>query len=256
MNNKYKIGITLSGGGARGIAHTGVLHALEEAGIRPEIISGCSSGALIGALYAAGLPPLEIFQFVEKKSLYNLIKMGMPNKGMMELAYFRQVLTKNLPHDSFEKLKKPLFISVTNLNKGVSEIVSTGRIIDYVIASSSIPLIFKPVQIGKYFYVDGGVINNLPVEPLRPVCDLLIGVNVNGVKDTSRLNGMWDVGFRVLLLSLMVNMEKNIKMCDVLIEPPTGDYTIFSVNKAKELFDHGYDATKKKIVEIKEKLAN
>ncbi|MBC8048046.1 MAG: patatin-like phospholipase family protein, partial [Fimbriimonadaceae bacterium] len=251
----HNIGITLSGGGARGIAHTGVLQCLEDNGIYPEIISGCSAGALIGSLYAQGLPPQEIFQFVEKKSLYSIVKMGMPNKGMMELSYFRQVLQKNIPHDSFEQLKKPFHLSVTNLYKGTSEIISSGKLIDYVIASASIPLAFKPVHIGKYLYTDGGVINNLPTEPVRPHCNFLIGVNVNPIKYTEQLAGMWDVGFRVLFLTLMVNSAENKKACDILIEPDVEQYTLFSVNKAKELYDLGYAATKRSIPQLKEKLA-
>ncbi|MFN0276256.1 MAG: patatin-like phospholipase family protein [Chitinophagales bacterium] len=254
MKIKYNIGITLSGGGARGIAHTGVLQCLEDNGIFPEIISGCSAGALVGSLYAQGLPPREIFQFVEKKSLYSIVKMGMPKRGMMELSYFSELLTKNIPHNSFEGLKKPFYVSVTNLNTGACEIISSGKLIDYVIASSSIPLAFKPLHIGDHIYVDGGVVNNLPVEPVRPQCKLLIGVNVNPVKYTDQLNGMWDVGYRVLFLSLMVNIAENKRLCDVMIEPETEKYTIFSMNKAKELFDLGYAATEQKIDEIKKKL--
>jgi NTE family protein len=254
LETKHHIGITLSGGGARGIAHTGVLHCLEEHGIHPSIISGCSAGALVGSLYAQGLPPMEIFRFIEKKSLYSIVKMAMPNRGMMELGYFRDILVKNIPHNSFEGLKKPFYLSVTNLNTGACEIIHSGKLIDFVIASASIPLAFKPVQVGKNIYVDGGVLNNLPTEPLRPQCKLLIGVNVNPVKYTEQLNGMWDVGYRVLFLSLKVNIAENIKTCDVVIEPQTDTYTIFNVNKARELFDLGYAATLEKISEIKDKM--
>jgi NTE family protein len=176
----------------------------------------------------------------------------MPNRGMMELSYFREVLTKNIPHDSFEGLKKPFYVSVTNLNTGACEIIGSGKLIDYVIASASIPLAFKPVHIGKNIYVDGGVINNLPTEPVRPKCKLLIGVNVNPVRHTNQLNGMWDVGYRVLFLSLMVNIAENKRTCDVVIEPETEKYTIFNVNKAKELFDLGYAAAGNTIAEIKQ----
>lgn len=249
---QYKVGITLSGGGARGIAHIGVLQCLEDHHIYPEIISGCSAGALIGSLYAQGLSPKEIFQFVEKKSLYSIISMGIPNKGMMELTYFKQVLQKNIPHDSFEELKKPFYISVTNLHSGKCEIISSGKLIEYVIASASIPLAFKPVLIGEQLFTDGGVMNNLPSQTLRSKCKYLIGVNVNPIKPTKQLAGMWDISFRVLFLSLMVNMKESKKLCDILIEPDVENYTIFSVNKAKELCDLGYQATMIKIPEIKQ----
>lgn len=250
----YKIGVTLSGGGARGIAHTGVLQALHDNNIEPEIISGCSSGALVGALYAEGFSARQIFSFVEKKSIYNIIKMSMPNRGIMELAYFKQVLIKNIPHNSFEQLKKPLYISVTNLNTGKCEMIHRGKIIDYVIASSSIPLLFKPVQIDNYLYVDGGVINNLPIEPIRDKCKVLIGVNVNPVNYSQQLNGLMQVGLRVLNLNLMVNMESRLKQCDVVIQPATDIYGVFSITKAKELFDEGYKAAENLIPYIRERI--
>jgi len=239
---KYKIGITLSGGGARGIAHIGVLQALESAGIYPDIISGCSAGAMVGALYAEGISPRKIFSLIENKTIYSVIKMGLPNKGMMELAYFRKVLTENIRHDSFEQLKKPFYLSVTNLNTGKNEFVGKGKLIDYVIASQSIPLVFKPQKIGDHLYIDGGVMNNLPVEPIRNQCEILIGVNVNPIRYTEKLTGMRAVGFRVLNLSLMVNMEDRIKQCDFLIEPNTADYTIFDINKSGTIYDAGYEA--------------
>ncbi|HNV99200.1 MAG TPA: patatin-like phospholipase family protein [Chitinophagales bacterium] len=237
-----RVGICLSGGGARGIAHIGVLQALESAGIFPEVISGCSAGSMVGALYANGLPPRDIYRLIEKKSIYSIIRMGLPDKGMMELSYFRKILSDNIPHDRFEDLKKPFFVSVTNLNTGRAEIVGSGKLIDLVIASQSIPLVFKPQQIGEHIYVDGGVLNNLPIEPIRPLCDVLIGVNVNPVNYQKNLQGMRDVGYRVLNLTLMLNMQERLKQCDFVIEPKTGDFTIFDVSRSNLIYDAGYEA--------------
>lgn len=240
---RKKIGITLSGGGARGIAHIGVLQALESAGIIPDVISGCSAGAMIGALYAEGFSPRQIYALIENKSIYSIIKMALPDKGMMELGYFKKILNENIKHDSFEQLKKPFFLSVTNLNSGECEIIGSGQLTDFVLASQSIPLVFKPQKIGNDLYVDGGVLNNLPVEPIRPLCDILIGVNVTPVFRTDKLNGMREVGFRILNLSLKINMESRLKQCDFIIEPDTSMYTIFDVNKSKLIYDAGYEAS-------------
>lgn len=237
-----RVGICLSGGGARGIAHIGVLQALESAGIFPQVVSGCSAGAMVGALYASGIPPREIYRLIENKSIYSILRMGLPDKGMMELGYFRKILQDNIVHDSFELLQKPFYVSVTNLNTGQAEIIGNGKLIEPVIASQSIPLVFKPQKMGEHLYVDGGVLNNLPIEPIRPLCDILIGVNVNPVRYTEKVNGMRDVGYRVLNLTLMQNMESRLKQCDFVIEPDTGDYTIFDVSRSKNIYDAGYEA--------------
>jgi NTE family protein len=221
MNKQYKIGITFSGGAARGIAHTGVLQGLVDNGIEPDIISGCSAGALVGALYAEGFSPNDIFHFVENKSLYKVVKLGMPARGFMEIAYFRKLLTRHIPHNSFEGLKKPLYVAVTNLNKGGCEFIHEGELIDFVIASCSVPILFKPVRINGHLYVDGGVINNLPVEPVRRQCQFMIGVNVNTINYTEKFSGMFAIGQRILDLSLWVTMEMRFNQCDVLIEPDT-----------------------------------
>ena len=252
MHDKLRIGICLSGGGARGVAHIGVLQALESAGIIPYAVSGCSAGAMVGALYCAGLPPRQIFSIIEKKSIYSIIKMGLPDKGMMELAYFKKVLSENIAHDSFELLQKPFFISVTNLNTGSAEIIGNGKLIEPVIASQSIPLVFKPQRIGEHLYVDGGVLNNLPIEPLQEICDIIIGVNVTPVRYAENISGMRDVGYRVLNLTLMQNMASRLKQCDYIIEPDTGGYTIFDITKSKTIYDAGYEAA----LPVAEEIAN
>lgn len=103
---KHQIGIALSGGAARGIAHVGVLQALYENGLHPDIISGCSAGAIIGVLYADGMLPKDILKLVEHKNLYSIIRMRLPDRGMMELGYFKDMLTKELKHNNFNALKK------------------------------------------------------------------------------------------------------------------------------------------------------
>ncbi|MFN3938964.1 MAG: patatin-like phospholipase family protein [Chitinophagales bacterium] len=252
---KHLLGITLSGGAARGIAHIGVLQALTENEIHPTIISGCSAGAIAGVLYAAGVPPTEIYRQIENKNLYSIIKVGLPDKGMMELAYIRTLLQKILKHDSFDKLPKEFYLSVTNLNKGGCEIIHTGNhLIDFVIASSSIPLIFKPVKINNHLYVDGGVINNLPAEAIREKCKILIGVNVNTVKYINHINGIKDVGMRCLDISLKEHVQVRAKQCDILIEPDTSAYSLTDLTKASEIFSVGYNACMQAIPLIKEKI--
>jgi NTE family protein len=249
-----KTGLVLSGGGARGIAHIGVLQALEDAGIQVDMVSGCSAGAIVGALYAAGCSPEKILSFIEHKSLYGIVKLGLPKKGMMELSYFRDVLRKEIKSDRFDSLQKPLYVAVTNLNKGGCEIKSKGdHLIDYIIASASVPMVFHPVEIDGNLYVDGGVSNNLPTEPLRDKCAMLIGVNVNTVEYVAAISGITDVGLRCMDISFKEHVQARLSYCDIAIEPAVSKFGIFTLNKAREIYQAGLEASQKAIAAHQQK---
>ena len=255
---KSKIGIALSGGGARGIAHIGVLQALEENGIFPDVISGASAGAIVGALYAAGKKPLEILKFVEKSKIYKTISFGMPIKGLTDLSYLSSLLAKNIEKNNFESLSKSLFIAVSNLNSGELEIISRGNLFEVVVASSSIPLVFKPVLINGQYYVDGGLMNNLPAEPIRQKVKFLIGVNVMPIlkNENGGFQNMLRIGSRMFEMSIWTNTKPSLKLCDEVIEPKgLSDYNIFSFNKLKELYEIGYESALDKMPQIKSQIA-
>ncbi len=255
MTSKYKLGIALSGGGARGIAHIGVLAALEEHYIVPEVISGTSAGSIVGALYASGLRPAEILEAFKESSLFKTINVGLPIAGLTNLNYLKERLAEFIKEDSFEALHKPLFVAISNLNKGEEEIVCTGPLFDVVVASSSIPLVFKPVMINNQTYVDGGLLRNLPAEPVKELCDLVIGVNVMPHVQVSnkKVDSMVDIAFRGFDLTIWNNSQLDLAVCDVLIEPlALLDYTILSFHKAEEIYEIGYLETLSKMSKIEQ----
>ncbi|MBX0310804.1 MAG: patatin-like phospholipase family protein, partial [Sulfurihydrogenibium sp.] len=174
-----KIGIALSGGAVRGLAHIGVLKALEELDIKPDIVSGVSAGSIIGSFYCAGYSPKEMEEIALKTNLNSFILPSISKKALFSLDKLESFLEKYIGKINIEDLKIPLIIAATNLNKATIEYFQSGSLIKTVKASCSIPVMFKPVKIDKYFYVDGGVMNNLPVEPLREKVDFAIGVEVN-----------------------------------------------------------------------------
>ena len=254
---KSKIGIALSGGGARGIAHIGVLMALEEHGFFPDVISGTSAGSIVGALYASGKKPSEILKFVESSKIYKTVKFGMPLKGLTDLSYLLKLLAQNIEKDSFESLVKELYIAVSNLNSGELEIINSGNLFEVVVASSSIPLIFKPVLMNGQYYVDGGVMNNLPAEAIRQKVEFLIGVNVMPIlkNEKDSFQNMLRIGNRMFEMSIWTNTKPSLDLCDIVIEPKgLNRYNIFSFNKTKELFELGYNATLDAIPQIKNTL--
>ena len=177
--SKYKTGLVLSGGGARGFAHLGVLQALNEADIFPDILTGTSAGSLAGALYCDGYKPVEILKIMKLQSKLDYMRPVLPRDGLLQITGVEKLLETHLRAKTFEDLKIPLVVCATDLNHGKAIYISKGNLITALIASSSIPVLFKPVVINKIYYVDGSVLDNLPVKPVQNKCSLLIGSFVN-----------------------------------------------------------------------------
>lgn len=254
MSKKARIGIALSGGGARGIAHIGVLQALEDNGCAPEVLSGASAGAITGALYASGRKPAEIMDFVKRASLFKLFKVGLPYSGLTKLTYLRDTLAEYISEDSFEALQKRLFVAIVNLNTGKCEIRSQGRLFDVVTASSSIPLVFQPVEMDGQLFVDGGLLDNMPVEPLKPLVDVTIAVNVMPQVEVPNkaIQNVFGIAQRCFDLGILANTIPNIQRCDLLIEPKeVHRFNIFQLNHYEPLFDIGYKAAMEKMEELR-----
>ncbi|MBC7384006.1 MAG: patatin-like phospholipase family protein [Bacteroidia bacterium] len=242
---EYKNGIVLSGGGARGFAHIGVLKALEEAGIYPDVISGVSAGAIAGVLYADGYHPDEILEIFIRIDIYKLLHFNTFHVGLLKPDGLQKTLQKVLRAKTFEELKIPLTIAATNLNLAQIEYFDKGALIDPVMASASFPLVLRPHQINGTYYVDGGLMNNLPVQPLLGYCEKIIGVYVNPVKVQTKSLSTRNVADRIVHIGLRANMLHNIAHCDIFIEPPElVNFHLFKVSAARKIFDIGYTYTK------------
>lgn len=247
----YKFGIALSGGGARGIVHIGVLEALHKYGIRPEIISGASAGALVGAFYASGMEPLEILQLVKSNKMTKMFTWQLPSHGLIDIKKIRSLFENNIGTDDFSSLKKPFYCSVVNLNSGQSEIKSEGKLFQWVLASASIPVIFEPQIIDGITYVDGGLLNNLPVDCIRDQCRILIGVHVNHNGPEENISGIKAIAERTFRLAIGQNVSGSLSKCDFVIDPPeTRLFNTFDFKKADEIFQIGFEETEKRILEM------
>lgn len=240
-----KIGIALSGGGSRGFAHLGVLKALEEKGIEFDVISGTSAGSIVGALLASGLSVDEIFSLMKAKKFTDYAKIAIFKDGFMTLESLKKNLTHTLKEATFEQLPKALYISVSNINTGEVEYLHKGNVVDAVIASSSIPILFEPIVLNQQTYVDGGLLDNLPIVPLLSTCDIIVAVNVMPVEKLQIVDGMRDVALRIFEVGIgHVHPELKAR-CDLYVEPKGIDkYHILDPQSADELFELGYQATK------------
>lgn len=241
---KYTLGLALSGGGARGFAHIGALKAMEEANIKPDIISGVSAGAVIGVLYADGYSPDEIAEMFSSLKFGDLAELTVPRSGFFKIEGFHKFLKKVIRAKLFEDLQYPLMVTATDLDHGKSVTFDKGPIVDVICASCSIPVVFNPVKINNIHYVDGGVFRNFPVKPIRNLCDTVIGVNVNPLVTNEYKKTIIGIAERSYSFMFKSNSFEDMKMCDILIQTnETTQYNIFDINSLHEIVKFGYKDT-------------
>ncbi|MCO5950198.1 patatin-like phospholipase family protein [Mucilaginibacter flavidus] len=236
------VGLVLSGGGARAIAHLGLLQLMDEMSIMPDVISGVSAGAIIGALYASGMAPKQILNVVKENN--SLAKIVLSSGGLFTATGLQQILNSALPMDDFDRLSVPLYVTATDMISGTSVTFSKGPLIDVLIGSSSVPVLFTPKKHDRQRLVDGGVLNNLPAECLAGKCDKIIGSHVNRrykpAKNLDRLH-VFDQCFH---MAIAKNVAQNSALCDILFEPELDKYSMFDIKYADRLFKVGYQTAK------------
>lgn len=251
-----KIGIALSGGGARGIAHLGVLKALGEMGIRPAVLSGTSAGAIAGAMTAAGYEPDEVLDIVQASKLFQYVRPALSRMGFLKIGKAEGLFLKYLCDNTFEGLKIPLTIAATDLMAGETVYFNSGPLCGAILASCCLPGIFEPVTHQGRLFVDGGVLNNMPIEPLEGSCDFIIGSHCNPYGgDAQSLTSMKSVMERSLQLAITHTSRARFEKCQILIEPPRlREFTVFDVRKARDLFHIGYEHTRRMQPDIEKAL--
>lgn len=245
------IGLVLSGGGMRGVAHIGVIRALEEHNITPTHIAGSSIGAIVGALYAYGYNCNEMLNFFRAIQIFEFKKYAVNKPGFIDAEKFYSAFKDYLKEDDFSALKKKLTITATNILNGELTIFNSGELIRPVLASAAFPGVFAPVNINGSYYVDGGVLNNFPVDQLEGYCDAIIGVYVNGY-DTVTLSDLkhsHNVIERVFKLKTVKEDIEKFKACDILIYPKQlNKYGTFDKKYITEIYKIGYDVANKELV--------
>ncbi|MDR1883482.1 MAG: patatin-like phospholipase family protein [Prevotella sp.] len=254
--NIYKLGVALSGGGAKGFAHLGVLQALNEKGLYPEIISGASAGAFAGVLYADGHKPKEIISFFKKKVFREFAEFTIPHGGFFKSDGFQSFLKKHLKSNTFEELKIPLHVVATDIEHGESKVFSSGPLIPAVIASCSVPIIFRPVEINKRYYVDGGLFKNFPVSTIRRECAKIIGVNASPITKSEFRSSIKYIAERSFHYMSGSNTLLDRNLCDYLIESASlSRYSMFDLEHVEEIYQAGYELALDFFKENKEALS-
>ena len=245
-----KIGLVLSGGGARGVAHLGIMEALLESGITFSVVSGSSAGALAGSLYCAGYSPREICGFIQKTNFFKAFRPSFNTRSLLNIERAYGELNKYFEEDSFESLKIPLRVTTTDINKGKVKVYKKGQLIRPVLASCCVPVVFDPVKIGRRTLVDGGILDNLPYKPIRKECDKIIALHCNPIDKGYRISNWRDLMERSMMLTVTQYVHSKKKNYDLFLEP-TGisQYKVFDFKRAPEIFQHGYDFAKQQIAD-------
>ncbi|WP_457643375.1 patatin-like phospholipase family protein [Persephonella sp.] len=247
---KQKIGLVLSGGAVRGAAHIGVLKALEESGMEPSFLSGSSAGSIVAVFYGAGYSAEELEKIALGTNMLSMVKPALNISALFSLEKLEDFFSRYIGKKDLSELEKPVYVCATNLNLGTPEYFSKGDIHTVVSASCALPFIFKPVQIGEYIYIDGGVMDNLPVEPLLGQVEYLIGSEVNPLGEEKNLNNPFNILVRSFYLAVRSNVELRKRHCDLFLQPPELlKIGLFSTWKIKEAIDIGYRYAKKVIQE-------
>lgn len=245
----YRLGVALSGGGARGFAHVGALKALEEAGMKPDVIAGVSAGAVAAVMYAAGVPLDEMLSLFTSTKFTDFARPSLIHgDGMFSLMRFKQFIEEATGIDRLENLRIPTYVGVTDLDHGEPAEFHEGPLGERVVASCSIPIVFSPVEIDGIHYVDGGVLRNLPAWIIREKCETLIGINVSPLRTFGYKKSFLDIGMRTYNLMAKANQQQDMDICDhVIITPELIHYQVFNLKDIHKAYLSGYAAAHRAI---------
>ena len=273
-----KIGLSLSGGGAKGFAHIGVLKVLDSLGVKVDYISGTSMGAIVGGLYASGYTGKDIEKIVLETDFYNLIsnqnnraessffdknvdkyilkvpikngKVTLPSSisSGQKNIYLLKELFKNVANvNDFSKLPIPFMCVATNLESGTTKVFENGDISEAIMASSAFPSLMDPVKVGDSIYVDGAMTINFPSELLKKKgIDIVIGVDLNqGLSKKDNINSFVDILNQVIDFGIVKETQNQKKFTDVYIHPALGDLGVTSFDEKEKILKFGFDEAMK-----------
>ena len=283
-----KVGLVLSGGGAKGFAHISVLKELEKAGVQVDYVGGTSMGAIVGGMYASGYSADQIESLMNEADFYSLIQDRIPRgskpffeKSFVEKHAFSLPLYKGKVHlpqglsrgqnslnllteifssvdhvADFSELPIPFYCIATDLESGKEVILEKGSIPLAIRASSSFPTLLNPVEVDGKLLVDGGIVNNFPVDIMKTKgVDIIIGVNVQGgLKEKEDLTSVDEIIKQIIKYQIYENADDQIKLVDIYVRPKVSDYTVTEFDKKDEIINYG-NIEAKKFSDVFQKLA-
>ena len=283
-NTRPKVGLVLSGGGAKGLAHIGVLKVIDSLGIKVDYIAGTSMGAIVGGLYASGYnaeqldsifskidvdallqdyTPRESKSFYEKRNdeiyaltlPFNNFKLGLPS-GLSKGLYNFNLMSRLTQHVSdvrdFDKLPIPFLCIATDVETGEQIVLDEGILAQAIIASGALPTLYSPVEINGRLLIDGGVVNNYPIEELKNRgIDFIIGIDVqDGLKNREQLKDVTAVLSQINNFSMIEKMEGKRSLTNIYIKPDIKGFSVVSFDKGQEIIKKGNEKANEFIKEL------
>lgn len=244
-----EINLVLSGGAAKGIAHIGVLKAIEDLGIKVKRISGSSAGALVSVFYSYGYSPDDMLKLVKEINWLKVFKLRPPKFGLIGWEKAYKVIEELIPVYRIEELKIPVYICCVDLYSGKPIYFNEGELYPVLFGSCAIPGIFEPISYRDYLLVDGGIMNNLPVEPLEIFGEKRVCVDVLPISEEREIKNIIQVLIRSFFLSVRANSDSRKRFCDYVIVPELDKFSPLDIHKADEIFRAGYESALKVLSE-------
>jgi len=256
---KPRIALVLGGGAARGLAHVGVIRALEQEKIPIDMIIGTSVGSLIGAIYANDPNSFELEWTaftLDKDSIFDYgILNAFTGMGVAKGEKIEEFVKAKIATANVEDLKLPFAAVATDLNHGTRVVLDHGPVAKVVHASSAIPGVFEPVELQGRLLVDGGVMDNIPIDVAREKgADIVIAVDISENVTNFNITNLVDVTIQAVNIMFNENVKNRKKEADVLISPAVGDVAMLDFTQKKRCMQAGIDATEKAIPEIRKKI--
>ena len=255
-----KLGLALGAGGSRGVAHIGFLQALEEAGIKPDYITGCSMGSVVGGAYAAGVPLEKIKSVVLKLRLLDLIGPTRQRGGLFASKKIWKLLEKYIGDVTFDDLEIPFRCVAVDMITQQTVEFAKGSLLDAIVASSTIPAIFHPLHKDDMRLIDGGVLERVPAQRVKALgADVVVAVDVLGWRNASE-ECPGTLGVLLEMVDIMDNhrtkayREKHADSIDFWLEPELGNMNQHSLKQVSFAYEKGYELGKKSVKKIQKAL--
>ncbi len=249
--SKKKVGLALGGGAVLGAAHIGVLRALDEFDIKVSYLAGTSIGAFISAFYGFGKSWQEIQSITTDLDWLDISKISLSQFGLLSNKKLGDIVIDTIGEKSFEDADIPIAMIATDITSGERVVLRQGDIATAIMASACIPGIFIPVEIDDRLLVDGGIVENVPVTPLRDMgADFIIGVALNAIHSHNKPENIVEVLLNSFDFTIRTATRLQTSEADILINPDLSDFNMINSKQAEDLIEIGYKAAKEKLKEL------